>query len=56
MSATISSQLSHASPPMPQALKVGGSVQVVPEQQPFAQFVALQPLQMPPLQVPGEQS
>ena len=47
------SQPVQAAPPMPQALAVGGAVQVEPEQQPVAQLPGVQPLQTPALQVPG---
>jgi hypothetical protein len=40
-------------PLAPHAEAVGGEVQVAPEQQPLAQFAGVQPLQIPPLQVPG---
>jgi hypothetical protein len=56
VSAATSSHATHACAPVPHAAADGGELQVAPEQQPFAQFEELQPLQTPALQVPGEQS
>jgi hypothetical protein len=50
LSARRASQPTQIAPPAPQVVKDGG-LQVAPEQQPFAQLVALQPLQAPPTQV-----
>jgi hypothetical protein len=55
LSALVVSQPTQAAPPVPQVSTAGG-LQVAPEQQPFGQLVALQPLQRPAVQVwpPGQ--
>jgi hypothetical protein len=50
MLARVMSQVTHAEPAVPQAFRPAGE-QVVPEQQPFAQLLAVQPLHTPPEQV-----
>lgn len=53
LSARSGSQPTQTRPPLPHAERVGGEVQVAPEQQPPAQLTAVQPLQMPLLQCSG---
>jgi hypothetical protein len=50
MLARVTSQVTHADPAVPQASRPAGE-QVLPEQQPFAQLLAVQPLHTPPVQV-----
>jgi hypothetical protein len=49
-SARVASQPTQTAPPLPQVASTCG-LQVAPEQQPFGQLVALQPLQCPAVQV-----
>jgi hypothetical protein len=50
----LSPQAMQAAPPLPHSPAFGGVTQVAPEQQPLAQLLALQPEQLPPVQVCGD--
>jgi hypothetical protein len=54
LSVRIGSQATHAEPRAPQVVNARG-LQSLPEQHPEAQLAAVQPEQIPPSQVDGEQ-